>query len=414
MTNEQIIKSLLDIDFYKFTMGQLVLKLHREVKVKFAFKNRTKKVKLASVISFDDLASELESIRKLRFNNSELHYLRGTNEYGERLFSEEYLGFLKNLELPNYKLADKDGELMLEFSGPWPSVIYWETLALAIVNELYYQSLTYKFSRFEKESLYAAGKLRLLEKIKILKENPDITFIDFGTRRRFSRDWQDYVVGVLAEEFRETQFRGTSNVYLAMKYGIVPMGTAAHELFMVAAGAASKNGDVAIRDSQMNVLREWWQMYGRGLSIALTDTFGTDTFFSSVTKDDAHNWKGLRHDSGDPIEFGEKAIRFYEKHGVDSSQKLIVFSDGLDIEAIVKIHKYFKGRINTTFGWGTNLTNDLGFPAVSLVVKPVEADGIGLVKLSDNLAKAIGRPEDIECYKRIFGYTGIMEQECRY
>ena len=210
------------------------------------------------------------------------------------------------------------------------------------------------------------------------------------------------------------QFIGTSNVALANKYGLMPIGTSAHELFMIMAGMMAES-DEGVRASVSKVLDDWWDEYGWGLSIALSDTFGTDSFLPIFGQERAHVWKGSRQDSGDPYDYGDKKIiPFYESAGVDPRGKIIVFSDGLNIEEMIKIQRHFAGRIKTTFGWGTNLTNDLGFPAVSMVVKPVEACGIGLVKLSDNIAKAVGRPEDIERYKKIFGYSADFNKACVY
>lgn len=408
-----IITSLLDIDFYKFTMGQLVFHRYPNVPVRYAFKNRTARVRLADFISEDELREELDHARTLRFNNSELHYLRGTNEYGDRMFAEDYLGFLRGLRLPEYHLERTGGTFSLEFPGKWSEAIYWETIALSIINELYYRSLMSGLgSRFDRDVICAKGKLKLAEKIAKLRWRPGIKFSDFGTRRRFSKEWQDYVVGVLVEKMPE-QFLGTSNVDLALKYGVVPMGTSAHEMFMAMSGIMH-GSDEEIRASHNKTLRDWWDEYGRGLSIALTDTFGSDFFFSDMAKKQAREWKGLRQDSGEPITFGEKAIQFYKKHGIDPKTKLLIFSDGLDVPEILKIHGHFAGEIAISFGWGTNLTNDLSFNPLSLVVKIVEANGHGTVKLSDNLAKAIGAPEDVKRFKQIFGYAGGMYQECRY
>ena len=173
--------------------------------------------------------------------------------------------------------------------------------------------------------------------------------------------------------------------------------------------------DGDIRHSHQRLLHDWWEMYGYGLSIALTDTYGSDFFFRDMSAEQARRWKGVRQDSGDPIAFGETAIRFYESHGIDPREKIIVFSDGLTSDVIVKIADYFKGRIKTTFGWGTNLTNDRGsVTPLSIVVKLVKANGHGTVKLSDNLAKAIGAPEDVLRFKRIFGYTATMNETPTY
>ena len=407
-----IITSLLDTDFYKLTMGQVVYHRYPDVPVKYAFTNRTKHIRLADIISEKDLRRELNHAMTLRFNKTELHYLRGTNEYSDRMFREDYLDFLGRFSLPPYELRFADGQIQLEFSGRWSEAIYWETIALAIVNELCYRwNLSLK-TRFELDLVFAEGRKRLAEKIVKLRRHPEITFCDFGTRRRFSRDWHDYVVGVTAEEM-PGQMLGTSNAYLAMKHGLLPMGTSAHEMYMVMSGVTGES-DETIRASHNKVLRDWWDEYGFGLSVALTDTYGTDFFFRDMTAEQAENWKGLRQDSGDPFVFGEKAIAFYEKLGIDPKTKIIVFSDGLDVDTIIELHKKFRGRIKTTFGWGTNLTNDLGLKALSLVVKTVEANGRGLVKLSDNIAKAIGRPEDIEKFKRIFGYDVTTFEECKY
>lgn len=408
-----IIESLLDNDFYKFTMGQVVFNRYPDVLVRFAFRNRTKGIRLAEVIDERDLRAELDHVRTLRFTKTELHYLRGTNEYSKRMFKEPFLDFLANLQLPPYVLKQVAGNYELEFPGKWSEVMHWEIPSLAIVNQLYYRGLMSHLSEFERDAVYATGVLRLAEKIKALRERPDITFCDFGTRRRFSREWQDYVVRVLAKELPETQLLGTSNTYFAMKHGLLPMGTAAHEMYMGLSGIMH-GSDEEIRASHNKVLQDWWEEYGRGLSIALSDNYGSDFFFQDMTPEQARQWKGLRQDSGDPFVFTDKALAFYRWCGVNPRKKLIVFSDGLDVETIIKLADYCRGKIKATFGWGTNLTNDLGFKALSLIVKLMESNGYGTVKLSDNLAKALGTPEDVERFKHIFGYIGTEYKECRY
>lgn len=408
-----IIESLLDTDFYKFTMGQVVFHRYRDVPVKYSFINRTKTVHLPDSVDEAELRKELDHVRTLRFTKSELHYLRGTNEYQEKMFAEDYLEFLAGLQLPEYTLEKTDGEYKLEFPGKWSEAIYWETFALSIMNELHYLYLTRRLSRFERDKARAEGIKRLAEKIVILKKRPDITFTDFGTRRRFSGKWQDYTVRTMAEELPPTQFRGTSNVYLAAKYSLLPMGTDAHERDMAMSGIFH-GSDEEIRNSHNKNLQDWWDEYGEGLSIALTDTYGTDFFFSDMTQEQARKWKGLRQDSGDPLRWTDKALAFYGRLGIDARNKICVYSDGLDINSMIKIADYRPGEIKKTFGWGTNLTNDLGFPALSLVVKLTESNGHGTVKLSDNLAKAIGLSENIERFKRIFGHTVTEYKECKY
>lgn len=431
-----IINSLLDIDFYKFTMGQVIFHKYKDTPVKFVFKNRSKKYKLQNLISMSDLQRELDHARNLKFTSSEIHYLRGTNEYGERMFKEDYLQFLqKDFYLPPYDLYfagtrpggdGSDFEIIIK--GKWSEVTYWETIVLSIISELVGRVLMEKretntyFGDFKtsdiktfKEAVHSGGILSLVKKIETLRRNPGITFCDFGTRRRFSREWQDYVVKTMASELPD-QFLGTSNVYLAMKYGLLPMGTSAHEMYMGISGIVHQVGTAKRRDedilySHNKTLQDWWEEYGFGLSIALTDNYGSDFFFKDFTVSQAREWKGLRQDSGDPFVFGEKAIYFYQSCGIDPKTKLIVFSDCLDLDLIRQLHDRFHERIKITFGWGTDLTNDVGFPTLSLIMKLMESNGYGTVKLSDNTTKALGTSEDIERFKNIFSYKGDYTKE---
>lgn len=412
MEEDWIITSLLDTDFYKFTMGQVVFRHFRNVPVKYAFENRTESIPLARLVAESELRRQLDHFRELRFHPSEIHYLRGTNEYGAQLFSEEYLAFLENLKIPAYELTREGDQFRLEFPGTWSEAIYWETPALAILTELTMRALLRRdYSEFERDTIFARGKLKLLEKIQLLKEHPEVTFSDFGTRRRFSREWQDYLVAALTREL-PGQFIGTSNVLFAMKHGLLPVGTSGHEMYMGLSGILH-GGNEEIRRSHSEVLKIWWQEYGPSFSIALTDNYGSDFFFRDMTAEQARNWKGMRQDSGDPIELGEKAIRFYERHGIDPREKLLIFSDGLDLPAILKIARHFRGRIRVSFGWGTNLTNDLGLSPTSIVIKLVESCGHGTVKLSDNLAKVIGRPSDVERFMKIFEYNNASKAPYR-
>lgn len=409
-----IVRSFLDTDHYKLTMGQFVFRRYEDVPVKYAFKNRTKGVNLAEVIDEKELRQELDRIQDLRPTQSELEYLAGLRNNGKPLFGEGYLDFIRNIRLPDYNLKMENGEFQLEFEGPWAKAIYWETPALAAINELYYKAITDKMDLAQVEALEKEGIRRLENKIQTLEQNPDARFIEFGTRRRFSGEWQEEVVARLKERVPK-QMIGTSNVYLAKRYGLEPKGTMAHETFMVMSGIMHENDD-AIMASHNQVLREWFEDYGTDLSVALTDTYGTEFFFKDMTLEQARNWKGLRQDSGNPAEFARKQIEFYEARGIDPKTKLFVPSDGLDVETIVGLQNEFGGRINTAAGWGTNLTNDLGLKPLSLVIKAVEANGHGTVKLSDNPAKAMGKPEDVERFKRIFEYdtNKYKLEECTY
>lgn len=407
-----IVESLLDIDFYKLTMGQFVFKRYPNVPVKYAFTNRTKEVRIADFVEEEILRKELDHARTLRFTEKEVQYLGTIKKYGERIFSNDFLSFLKDLELPNYFLEKREGTYILEFSGLWSKSIYWETVALSIINELYYRSLMKNLGAGEHKKIYAEGKNRLAKKIKIIHTRPKLNFVEFGTRRRFSRDWQRSVIETLVNEI-PSQIVGTSNVWAAMAYGLEPVGTLAHEVYMIMSGIMSSS-EKSIRLSQNILLEDWWEEYGEKLSIALTDTFGTDFFFRDMTEDQARKWRGLRQDSGDPVKFGNKAIVFYQRYGIDPRNKIIFFSDSLFVDLMVKIYDHFSCRIKTLYGWGTNLTNDLEFGQLSLVIKAVEANGHGLVKLSDNLAKASGNPQDRERFKRIFGYNVRYSEDCKY
>ena len=400
-----IITSLLDVDFYKLTMMQMAFLFFRTIPVKFRFKNRTVSLPLSKFVKEKDLRAELDHVRTIKgINDREERYLRSL-----KVFGKKYIAFFKELVLPEYTLKRGRDSYVIEFSGAWPEVTLWETICLSITNELYYRSLLKRMTKAERVAVYIEGKKRLYEKIAVLKENPCIKFIEFGTRRRFSKDWQEYVLRTLMISVPENLV-GTSNVYMAMKLGLKPVGTFAHEMFMVFSGIY--RGD--LKASHNKVLEYWWDLYGKALSIALTDTYGSDFFFEDMTFEQAKKWIGLRHDSGDPIEFGEKAIKFYKSYGIKPMSKTVVFSDGLDIEMILKLANHFKGRINVSFGWGTNLTNDLGLKSLSLVVKAIEAMGHGTVKLSDNLAKAMGSVANIELFKETFGNNVTLKEECVY
>lgn len=414
--DEPIVQHLTDTDFYKFPMNQFIRKHFPTAKVTFALKNRTTKVPLAKIIPESQLREQLDHFMTLRFNNSEIRSLRGIDEYNDGvrrfMFEEPYLGSLKEFQAPAYHLEYREDEIILEFPGFWSETSMWEIPAIKIVNELYYRTIMKDLSPFQRDLVYAIGKTRLGDKIHIVKNNPGIKVSDFCTRRTRGHDWQDYVVGTMVEELPPAQFRGTSNVYLANKYGVLPMGTNAHELQMAIAGLMQST-DQELRGSQHRMLTLWWEMYGHPLSIFLPDTFSTKSFLKLVDPEMLLSWKGFRQDSGDPFVEGEMIIRAYNKHKIDPRTKMIIFSDGLDLNLMLALEKHFRGRIQVSFGWGTNLGNDLGFGTLSLVVKPITANGTGLVKLSNNPAKAIGKAKDIARYMRVFGVGRQQRIECK-
>ena len=298
MADKPIIDSLLVVDFYKDTMGQMIFHKHPEVPVKFAFRNRHTHIRLADCIGLGALRENLEHLRSLTFTAHELNYLAGILQYHKPMFGPDYIEFLKTFRLPGFHLDTHDGQLILEFFGSWPCVSRWETLAMQLVAELFGVAQVFDLSVSNPRAPFVAGEERLRDKVQFFKDNPRVVFSDFGTRRRFSRAWQDYVIHMLVENFgtHANQFRGTSNTFLAMKYGLTPMGTNAHELPMVYSAIYRQADEDAHRlSSQLRVLEDWEQEYGLALSIFLPDTFGSNYFFSEIVPPEMYiRWKGSR------------------------------------------------------------------------------------------------------------------------
>ena len=386
------------LDYYKATMGMNEFLKHPETEVTFTLKNRSPNL-LSEFVSPAELQDRLNELTE-GWQPDEVAYLAGLqNQDGKAMFSQEYLDFLIDNPLPPVKIGhDERGDLAVESTGKWPLVTFWETVIMSEINEIYFRNKLAHEGR-SLEELYAEGDRRLNEKIELLKNRPDIKFSDFGTRRRFSYDWQRHVIERVANELPDN-FIGTSNIYLAHKLRLKPIGTFAHEMPMVYAALADKSGNNPL-DGHNQALREWQYSYGDELSIALTDTFTTDFFFADFTPKQMASWKGLRHDSGDPIDFGNKAIEFYKKNGINPLEKTIVFSDGLDVDEIIHLADYFKDKINVTFGWGTTLTNDLGITPNNFVMKATEADGVSTVKLSDVPGKHTGSGDKIKEYSKL-------------
>jgi nicotinate phosphoribosyltransferase len=398
--------SFLDFDFYKITMGQFVWKYFPDTVVKYEFKNRTKDVCLGHFVSIDAVNSSISEYQKTKITESEAEYLIGLGH-----FEKGYIEFLKNITLPTPVVSlGSDGNLNISVTGKWSEAIYWETVILSIVNKLYCDSQ--EESAGGKEAIEKEGHKRLDEKILMLKKYPGIRFSEFGTRRRRSLEWQEEVIKTLIKEVPE-QLIGTSNVHLAMKLGISPIGTQAHELFMTGSRLFG-DSDSDIFSAHGKMLDMWYEYYGEKFSVALTDTYGTDFFFQDFGKERAEKWKGLRQDSGDPFTFAAKTVDFYISNGINPKRKSITFSDGLDVNKIVALYNGFSDRIGVGFGWGTDLTNSLGIKPLSLVMKVVKCEGKGLVKLSDNLAKATGKEDDIRRFKIIFGYINDKSEKLIY
>ncbi|MEE4452162.1 nicotinate phosphoribosyltransferase [Novosphingobium resinovorum] len=412
---DPIVRSLLDTDFYKLLMLQMIRHIHPDVHATFSLINRTRSVRLADVIDEAELRAQLDHARTVRFAKKELIWLAGNTFYGkQQMFAPDFIAWLSDFSLPEYELRKVDGQYELRFEGPWTHTTMWEIPALTIINELRARAALRDKGKFALDVIYARAKAKLWDKVERLRELPDLVISDFGTRRRHGFLWQRWCVEALKEGLGE-RFIGTSNVLLAMDADLEAIGTNAHELPMVAAALA--DGDEALRRAPYQVLQDWSAHYNGNLLIALPDAFGTTAFLQNAP-DWLADWTGFRPDSAPPIEGGEQIIRWWRERGVDPRRKLLIFSDGMDIDTIGETYRHFHGRVRMSFGWGTNLTNDFrgcdpdgaaGLEPISLVCKVVSADGRPAVKLSDNPAKATGQPDEIARYLRVFGSAGQVE-----
>jgi nicotinate phosphoribosyltransferase len=441
---DPITRSLLDTDFYKLLMLQFIWKCFPKTRASFSFFNRTVDLRLADHVDVNELREQLEQTRRRRFQKSELIWLAGNSFYGHQgIFEPDFMEWLeKDFRLSDYELSVlPDGQFSLSFHGLWTETTMWEIYALTIVSELKTRSSLKRLSEFELDLLYARAKTRLWEKMARLRGVPGLSLSDFGTRRRHSFLWQEYVVKAMADVLGSS-FKGTSNTYLAYKHDLEAIGTNAHELPMALAALAET--DEELKNSQYRLLELWQQTYHGELLILLPDTFGTTQFLRDAP-DWVSTWTGQRADSKDPFVAGDEYIAFLEKHGRDPHQKLFIASDGLDVDNILGLHAYFAGtlqngaspsdfhdaadfldarrwqpvrRIRFSAGWGTLLTNDFRdcnprgdgtFDPLSLVCKLNEADGRPAVKLSDNFQKALGSAADIERYRRVFGTAGVSQ-----
>ena len=438
---DPITRSLLDTDFYKLLMLQFIWKCYPKTNASFSLINRSIDVRLGDQIDVNELRGQLEQTKRLRFRKSELIWLAGNTFYGRRgMFEPAFLEWLENdFRLSGYDLSVRDGQISLSFRGLWTETTMWEIYALSAVSELKTRASLKQLSEFELDILYARAKTKLWEKMERLRGVPGLKVSDFGTRRRHSFLWQEYVVKAMSDVLG-SNFSGTSNTYLAYKHDLEAIGTNAHELPM--ALAAMAENDEEMKASQYRLLEQWQQTYQGELLILLPDTFGTTQFLRDAP-DWMADWTGQRADSKNPFVAGDEYIAWLEKRGRDPREKLFIASDSLDVDQILGLHAYFSGRIRDgaspaefaeakdfldgrkwiperrihfSAGWGTLLTNDFrgcnprgssGFDPLSLVCKLNDANGRPAVKLSDSFEKALGSPEEIERYQRIFGLAGV-------
>ncbi|NCW60492.1 MAG: nicotinate phosphoribosyltransferase [Rhodobacteraceae bacterium] len=357
---DPIVRSLIDTDFYKLLMCQSIHRYKPDTQVTFSLINRSKHIRLAELIDEGELREQLDHIRSLSLSRGESTWLRGNTFYGKRqMFRSDYMEWFENLRLPDYHLEKRDGQYELTFEGSWPEVMLWEIPALAVLMELRGRAVLKDMGRFEIQVLYARAMTKLWEKVERLRQLEHLRIADFGTRRRHS--------------------------FLAL---------------------AETDADLA--QAPYQVLADWHEEHDGNLRIILPDTYGTDGFLKNAP-DWLAGWTGIRIDSGKPELAAETAIQWWKDRGEDPTQKLVIFSDGLDTDEIQTLYRRFTDRVKVSFGWGTNLTNDFrglvpdaGLEAFSLVCKAVSANGNPTVKLSDNPNKAMGPKEEIERYKRVF------------
>jgi nicotinate phosphoribosyltransferase len=438
---DPVVRSLLDTDFYKLLMLQFIWKHYAKTRVSFALFNRTSSVRLADMFATGEIAEQLEHVRKLRFRRSELVWLAGNTFYGRRgIFEPAFLEWLEqDFKLSDYELSVNDGQFHLSFEGYWPESTMWELYALSVLDELRTRANMKKLSEFDLDILYARAKTKLWSKIERLRGVPNLSVADFGTRRRHSFLWQEYVVKAMASSLG-SGFVGTSNAFLAHRHDLEAIGTNAHEIPMVLAGLT--NDDQGLKASQYHVLDLWQRTYDGELRIMLPDTFGTTQFLKNAP-DWTADWTGQRMDSKNPYTAGDEYIEWLKGRGRDPYDKIVIASDALDIDEIVGLHAYFGGTlqggampqefrraadfedrgkwipgrsIRFSAGWGTLLTNDFRgcnpkggheFDPISLICKVSDVEGRPAVKLSDNYAKTLGPPAEVERYRRVFGTAGM-------
>lgn len=409
---DPIIRSLIDTDFYKLLMCQSVFRNKPDTNVTFSLINRSGHVPLAKLVDEGELREQLDHIRTLGLRRGESTWLRGNTFYGKRqMFRPDFMEWFEGLRLPPYHLERKGDQYELTFEGKWHEVMMWEIPALAVLMELRGRSAMDGMGRFELQVLYARAMTRVWEKIEKLRRIDRLNIADFGSRRRHSFLWQDWCVQAMIEGLGSS-FTGTSNCLIAMRREVEAIGTNAHELPMVYSALAPD--DAALARAPYDVLSDWHDEHDGNLRIILPDTYGTTGFLKNAP-DWLAGWTGIRIDSGDPVKGAEIALNWWHERGEDPREKRVIFSDGLDVEMIAKLHAQFANRVNVSFGWGTLLTNDFrglvpndALAPFSLVCKAVSANGHPTVKLSDNPKKAMGPPDEIKRYKRVFG-VGAQE-----
>ena len=386
MKLEPIIVSLLDTDLYKFNMDQVIFHKHTNLCGQYFFKCRNNGIVFTEEME-REINEQIDHLCSLRFKKDELEYLRSI-----RFIKDDYVEFLRLWHpIRDYVQVgrDSDGNLEIVVSGPLFSAMQFEIYLLEIVNEVYFRM------KYDYETLRESAKKKLDEKIKAFNDGTyTFKFAEFGCRRRLSREWEDVVVRRLATETNNCV--GTSNVYLAMKYNLTPIGTYAHEYVQMYQGI----DNIPLAYTNHYAMKDWYDEYQGDNGTALTDTITTDLFLMDFNRAMVNNYTGVRHDSGDPYEWGEKMIKHYQSYGVDPKTKLLLFSDSLNFDKAQELFDYFKDRTKVSFGIGTFCSNDTCEEALNIVIKLQYVNGRPVAKLSDAPGKAMCKDENYLGYLR--------------
>ncbi len=387
MKLEPIVVSLLDTDLYKFNMDQVIFHKHTDLCGQYYFKCRNKDVVFTEEM-VAEIKNQIDHLCTLRFKKSELEYLRSI-----RFIKNDYVEFLRLWHpIRDYVTVSRseNGELNVVVDGPLFSAMQFEIYLLEIINEVYFRM------HYDYEALRRSAEERLNKKIEAFNNGTyTFSFAEFGCRRRLSREWEDVVVRRLAKETKNCV--GTSNVYLAMKYDLTPIGTYAHEYVQMYQGI----DEIPLAYTNHYAMQDWYNEYQGDNGTALTDTITTDLFLLDFNRSMVNNYTGVRHDSGDPYEWGEKMIAHYKSYGVDPKTKLLLFSDSLDFDRAQALYDYFKDKTKVSFGIGTFCSNDTSEEALNIVIKLQYVNNRPVAKISDNPEKAMCRdPYYLDYLKR--------------
>ena len=379
-----IVTSLLDTDLYKFNMNQVIFHKHNDLLGEYIFKCRNQGVDFTQEM-VTEINEQIDALCRLRFRKDELDYLRSI-----RFLKPDYIEFLRLWHpMRDYVSCAllPSGELDLKVKGPLFSAMQFEIYLLEIVNEVYFRC------KYDYEKLLQGARERLAEKVKRFQDGTyTFKFAEFGCRRRLSLAWEDEMVGTLLKETHNLV--GTSNVFLAKKYGITPIGTYAHEFVQMYQGIP----EIPLAYTNATALRDWYDEYKGDNGTALTDTLTTDLFLLDFDRSMCNNFTGVRHDSGDPYEWGEKILSHYRRYDIDPHTKTLLFSDSLDGERAEALYRYFSPKAKVAFGIGTHFSNDTGVPALNIVIKLQYVNGAPVAKLSDVPGKAMCQDPDYADY----------------